>query len=78
MSVIEVRAWRLGEAEAALCAAGMARISSIAIAPPRGRASGDERVVRQTTADDGAVLLTIAREMTRLDAQGHKGSRSGL
>lgn len=74
MSDADVRGWKRAEAEAALREAGVARVEALVVAPPRGRASGDERVLCQTRRDDGAMMLTVARAMVRDDARGRRRS----
>ena len=69
MSVPDVRGWKRIEAEAALRQAGVKRIGAIVVSPPRGRVTGDERVLRQVQDEDDVVILTLAREMVRADAR---------
>ncbi len=69
VSVVDVRGWKRAEAESALREAGVARMEGIVVSPPRGRASGDQRVLCQARRDDGAIILTIAREMVRDDTR---------
>ncbi len=64
----DVLGWRREAAEAALRDQGVECVETVVTTPPRGRATGSQRVVRQR-AVTGGVVLTVAAEQRRDDVR---------